>query len=1375
MNAEFATLGAVLPELTLARLSGPERVAEGASAVVFRATLEGRDVACKVARSEEASGWIVAEAETLAWLDDPRLPTLLDAGRWPFAGPLSGRACVVIPWASGEVLAPRKIAARGRVAALVARDVGEALAALERVGLAHGDVKPANVILSGRRDERRAALVDVGLASAAGETSLRGFSPRYLAPEGGAGGVERRFLDRYALGVLLAEIASASAASSDTPAATFLREAGDGPLERVVRALLAREPNARPSARHVAAVARDLLGEAPGSDGAALVASAYVGVRRAELEAAAWAPSISFSPDAATALARVALRVATARKLASPSRGGPLRLEPFDAAGRSRWVAALVGPAAASWPIASLGGSERDLERALAALAAVRAPTGWTFDAVRRALAGDAQLAAPAPTEPAALALALAFADPDASAIAAAESLARGGAAPPALHAALVDALRRRGEPERGLLAATAASAPAVLAAAAECARRVGDGARALAFADAAIAGDDAAAALRANAIKARVALDRGDVAEALERALLHVGDPRAAEVEALARAALSFGGTGELREARVAAERGLAAARDDETRARLAGTLGYVAHAAGDASAAALAYGNAAESAGRAGAAVDEAAYRTGEAAAAVDCGELARGLAASERAIALWGALGRRRDAARALLSQASALRVGGALAEARKAAAGARTEARLGGDARAGAYATLVLADAGEVALDDELAVALASLEGAGDRLRARARLLRVSIVDVAATLASDRDAADDAVAPVARLEWWTARAEALLAGAPGRRADVVAAILPLIDGAAPVATRAEAADAGRRLALSLGDGATARRMLSTERALAVRLVAGAPPELRATLLAAPWVVAAGVAAAPSASDGAAQLADVLSLVRALSGRERLRPLLDQVLDALLLWTGVERGLLLMPAPNGRLVPRAARNLSRSDLAGEQLALSLTLATRAVREQRAIVAVDAAGESADTSSSIHALKLRSVLAVPLVARGGVLGVVYLDDRARRGAFGPDELAWVDLVAAIAAVAIADARDQVLLRRAVRRAERQRLVLATDLAEREATLDAVERSAAPSGRTRRVHDEIVGTSAAIDDALALLDRVAPADVPVLLLGESGSGKELFARAIHRASRRASARFISENCASIPEPLLESTLFGHARGAFTGAVASRAGLFEIADRGTLFLDEIGEMSLGMQTKLLRVLQDGEVRAVGGTTSRKVDVRVLAATHRDLRAMVGAGTFREDLYYRLRVVEVRVPPLRERPSDVPLLVAHFLKKHGGDRPSRMAPGAMEQLVRSPWPGNVRQLENEIRRAIVLSDGTIERMHLSPDLGLDPSGKAPSTSLKMRERLDELEGELIRDALTRTRGNQSKAAELLGVSRFGLQKMLKRLQIRLEPR
>ena len=241
-----------------------------------------------------------------------------------------------------------------------------------------------------------------------------------------------------------------------------------------------------------------------------------------------------------------------------------------------------------------------------------------------------------------------------------------------------------------------------------------------------------------------------------------------------------------------------------------------------------------------------------------------------------------------------------------------------------------------------------------------------------------------------------------------------------------------------------------------------------------------------------------------------------------------------------------------------------------------------------------------------------------------------------------------------------------------------------------------------------LIGDSAAMRKVFDLVARVAPHDVPVLIQGETGTGKELVARALHEHSRRAGKVFLAENCAAVPANLLESELFGHKKGSFTHAIADRDGHFVTAHGGTLFLDEIGDMPLEMQAKLLRVLESGEVRPVGSNQTVKVDVRILAATNRDLDEMVRERRFREDLYYRLNVVRIALPPLREREGDVALLVHHFLEQFRG-KDAALAPEAARALERYAWPGNVRQLENEMRRATTLARGTIELADLSRDL------------------------------------------------------------------
>jgi DNA-binding NtrC family response regulator len=280
------------------------------------------------------------------------------------------------------------------------------------------------------------------------------------------------------------------------------------------------------------------------------------------------------------------------------------------------------------------------------------------------------------------------------------------------------------------------------------------------------------------------------------------------------------------------------------------------------------------------------------------------------------------------------------------------------------------------------------------------------------------------------------------------------------------------------------------------------------------------------------------------------------------------------------------------------------------------------------------------------------------------------------------------------------------------------------------------------------------------LVARVAPRDVTVLLAGESGTGKERVAEAIVLASRRADRPFVRFNCAALTPELAEAELFGHARGAFTGAVRARPGLFREADGGTILLDEVGELAPAAQAKLLRVLQEGEVRPVGEERTKRVDARVIAATHRDLEEMVRAGRFREDLYYRLKVVTLRVPPLRERPEDVPVLARHFLERYAerfGVGPLRVPDGLVEALAARPWPGNVRELENAIEGLVALS----------PPEGLDPAllspvgGGAGEPPLTLRQRVEAYERGLIVEALRGARGNRSEAARRLGVSRVTL--------------
>jgi two-component system response regulator AtoC len=305
----------------------------------------------------------------------------------------------------------------------------------------------------------------------------------------------------------------------------------------------------------------------------------------------------------------------------------------------------------------------------------------------------------------------------------------------------------------------------------------------------------------------------------------------------------------------------------------------------------------------------------------------------------------------------------------------------------------------------------------------------------------------------------------------------------------------------------------------------------------------------------------------------------------------------------------------------------------------------------------------------------------------------------------------------------------------------------------------------TIRGADDIIGHSPSIRAALDMARKVARHPSTVLITGESGTGKELVARLVHKSSPRADKAFVAVNCGAIPEPLLESELFGHVKGAFTSADRDKIGLFEEANGGTLFLDEIGELPAALQVKLLRALQEGEVRRVGATTSQRIDARVVAATNRDLSVDVASGRFRGDLYYRVNVVTIRLPALRERSQDVPELALHFLRLYNarlGLKVESISPPAMRTLIDYAWPGNVRELENVIERALVLSAGsTIERDHLSDIISPAATAQPASDDFSVKRQTEALERTLIRRALERTKGNRTRAAQLLDLSHRAL--------------
>ena len=317
-----------------------------------------------------------------------------------------------------------------------------------------------------------------------------------------------------------------------------------------------------------------------------------------------------------------------------------------------------------------------------------------------------------------------------------------------------------------------------------------------------------------------------------------------------------------------------------------------------------------------------------------------------------------------------------------------------------------------------------------------------------------------------------------------------------------------------------------------------------------------------------------------------------------------------------------------------------------------------------------------------------------------------------------------------------------------------------------------------RHALDGIIGKSRAMRNLMQLVESVAAASSTILVSGETGTGKEVVARAIHHNSPRRAQRFVAINCSAIPETLLETELFGHVRGAFTGAVNTRQGRFEQAHKGTLFLDEIGTMSTALQVKLLRALQEREFERVGESKTTKVDVRVIAATNSDLARMVAEGTFREDLFYRLNVIPIQLPPLRDRRDDIPLLAKHFIDKFAPGSEIHLSQSGMRALMAFSWPGNVRQLENAIERAIALSAGRLEidaadlppEVREAPQTASTPFVDFPESGLDLPHYLSSIERDLIQRALDRTQGNRNKAADLLRIKRTTLVEKLKRIGV-----
>jgi transcriptional regulator with GAF, ATPase, and Fis domain len=491
-----------------------------------------------------------------------------------------------------------------------------------------------------------------------------------------------------------------------------------------------------------------------------------------------------------------------------------------------------------------------------------------------------------------------------------------------------------------------------------------------------------------------------------------------------------------------------------------------------------------------------------------------------------------------------------------------------------------------------------------------------------------------------------------------------------------------------------------------------------------------------------------------------------------------------TEAERGFLVI-VEGSELRIEAARNFDRESVRKPEDKISRSIAEQVARTGEDVLAADAQNDARFRESmSVSEMRLRSLVCVPLKLKKQVVGVLYLDNRFETGVFDEEDRSCLSAFADLAAIALENARlNETVEKRAAdlakekERGEKLNTLLSRKLEEQGIEVSALADLAGDAAAPRYDYRFIIGRSPAIQETFRLLDRVVESEAPVLIVGESGTGKELVAKAIHVNGRRKDKPFVSENCAAIPETLLESELFGYKKGAFTGAFADKTGLFQQADGGTLFLDEIADMSPAMQKKLLRALQEGEVRRVGGSEAVKVNVRLIAASNKDLKRLMGEGLFREDLYYRINVLQVALPPLRDRREDVPALVEHFLAsmaRESGKPPKGVSKESMGLLMNYDWPGNVRELENEVKRAFTVSDAVIHPGDLSPAIQ-DAAGKRPPSATPplrdlVREAVEKVERDAILSALKESGWKKSEAARILGVSRPTLDAKISSLNI-----
>jgi transcriptional regulator with GAF, ATPase, and Fis domain len=494
-------------------------------------------------------------------------------------------------------------------------------------------------------------------------------------------------------------------------------------------------------------------------------------------------------------------------------------------------------------------------------------------------------------------------------------------------------------------------------------------------------------------------------------------------------------------------------------------------------------------------------------------------------------------------------------------------------------------------------------------------------------------------------------------------------------------------------------------------------------------------------------PATSRLARNLNALLKISRVVHSINDLEALQAEILSLIFEVAPAERGAILLQGANSQ---DFASIFARARVANESrpVRVSRTIARQVLEQGIAILGSDVSGTNFSGVESLITSQVRSLLCVPLIVFEKVIGCIYLDATNPIMRFDEDHLQLVTAIAGISAVALENARQLDWLRE-----ENQRLNSEINL-----------------------EHNLVGQSSRIKEVFQFLSRVAPTDSNVLLLGESGTGKELAARALHLNSPRNDKPFVAINCAALTETLLESELFGHERGAFTGAVTQKKGKLEVANGGVVFLDEIGELAPPMQAKLLRVVQEREFERVGGTRPISVDIRLIAATNKNLLESSKSGSFRPDLYYRLNVVSVTMPPLRERKDDIPLLASYFVNKHAKRCKTKVkfiSEDAQACLTNYDWPGNVRELENTIERALVLSSAETILPEDLPENVLEHASPAGMKTAKYHAALHEQKKKLILTAIEEARGNYTDAAKALGLHPNYLHRLIRNLDLRAE--